>query len=80
MSKLPKREGRPPRFQAVEVMTRTGRTVVRIRDTKAGRDHFIHRKGRFLLHWDRHDQLVENALLRQTARNALAQYAEEVAT
>lgn len=69
---------RSPRFQAVETIQRQGRTVVSIRDTRAGRDLWIHRLNGRLLHWDRLDQPVDVPLLRVAANMALDKHAEEV--
>lgn len=69
---------RSPRFQAVETIQRQGRTVAHIRDTRAGRDLWIHRRGERLYHWDRLDQPVDVPLLRVAANMALDKHAEEL--
>lgn len=69
---------RSHRFQAIETFNRNGRVVVHVRDSKAGRDLWIHRVGRYYFQWNREDALIpQNESLRVCAREALNAYEVE---
>lgn len=63
------------RFQPIAVVHR-GYPIAHVRDTRAGRDHWVYLKNGRLRHWDRLDQPVENELLRRAARTMLRREAK----